>query len=239
MGGALSPIKGGSFLGPTGNVESPRDWFREQEIKAMQRLGGVFQNGQYYAWRDDFIAIEARTFFGSSGGSGGVAKARAELILTPGGGAGTNFQEVFWDDGTAPDLALPAGTTGNWAIYGRLRFTNVDANTRSHFGVRNASGNRFVRIGAIGAVSAANYVLQTDNGNINSNLPFDANMHDFMGVRTGGVTTFYIDDVARGSANVFPTIEPTGFHAIGLGTATVDSRIGLSAVGALFAQASP
>lgn len=205
------------------------DWFRSREREAIKLLGVA--DGDWFSWRDDMVALAQRTNVGSVGGTGGIARADREFELTSGANA-SSYQEVFWDNTTSPNPIVPSGSTGEWAIYGLLRFTGLDSATRSTFGVRNAAGSAYARLGCIGAVSAANFAFQTDNGSIDSGLTDDANWREWLVVRSGSLTTLYIDGVVRGTpADLYPSAA-CGPHAVAFNDSTAAVRkIGMSLVG--------
>lgn len=206
-------------------------WFDQQERRALNLLSWA---SGYGIWRDDMVSIDTRSYQGSVAGTGAIAKLIGELDITSGATA-NSYKEVFWDDGTGVDLFIPGGTSGEWAIYGRLRFTDLDAQTRCTFGVRDTAGTGFVRLGCVGSVSATNFVLQTDNGSIDSGVADDANPHDWMVVRKGTTTSLYIDNAVKGTpADLFPQAA-CGAHAIASnGTTAAVRKTGLMFVGAVF-----
>lgn len=208
------------------------DWFREHERFAVAKLG--FKDSEWAPWRENFVAIETRAYFGSVGGSGVVTKAIGETELSS-GVTPASYKEIFWDDsaGGAPDLIIPGGSSGQWAIYGRMRFTALDANTRTTFGVRNALGTHFVRLGVVGTVNALNFIVQSDAANIDSGVVDDTTWRNWLVVRKGIVTSLYFDGVLKGSANLFPASHG-GPHAIAYSGSATAMKLGMEFVGAVF-----
>ena len=179
MGGILG-VTGASFLGPTSQLGSPRDWFRQKEVDIVRQAG--LANGAYSVLtRADMITSNYYTTPAAAGwtttrisGSGVVRR----VATNAGAGAGIHIgtgsgEETFDLDSIA-------------AVVTRARLDGAPDATTGWLAavIQDTSGALRYFIGAAGSVSTANWVFGTRaSGSVfvvtDSLIPVDTDFHDW------------------------------------------------------------
>lgn len=187
--------------------------------------------------RGDFTEIKAN--------SGAVSAALGAAQLTS-GVTGSSTDALYL--GTANDysdipLIAPAlasdGATTAWGIVGRMKITTTpDAQTSAYFGVRNAAGTAYLRIGAIGSLSTTNFVVDTETalGDLDTAVALDTAWHTFRAYRYGAKTYVEIDDVAVGNGAKVRCGANAGIKAfVGNGSTAAAQTIQIAWIGVMAA----
>lgn len=176
-----------------------------------QFLAGILGAG--FDWFvDPMVRLDDKTPSTSSGGVAPAFIGGALVQLDSGITSGNS--RLTWGPDINANPIIPGGSSGEWAVVARIRIpTAVDANTSCVFGFRTGAG--ILWAGVRGSQSTTKWsaiadgVGMTFSGTSGPNI--DTNWHTLALVRKASVTTLYVDGVAVGSANIYPSI-PVGLN---------------------------
>lgn len=108
-------------------------------------------------------------------------------------------------------LISVGGSAAEWYMAARVKVrTAIDAQAVCIFGMRDLVGTKFCRIGVVGSVTAASFVIQGDTGAGFAIGAFDNAWHVFEAYRRGGTTYARMDGGAWASGNTFPGASGAG-----------------------------
>ena len=217
----LSSYDSGSVLQLDGTVVSDAvvaTTTKTTDLRVKDSLTLLLGGGARHWFFDPLVTSADKTI------SGTVTRGLGYLRLDTGAGA-AGAANAYWGASTAPNLIIPGGSGGVWAIATKFALSSaVDGNANLWVGASSAGRANNIRLGHIPGVTGLNFALLTDAGNIDTGVARDTAFHEWWVVRAGGITTIYMDGVAiTQSALAYPNA-PVGLEVSSNNGATAASR---------------